>query len=210
MNTGKFITLEGGEGGGKSTNLAFIKAYLENHHIPLIVTREPGGTLLAEKLRQLLLENNRESWTGESELLLMFAARSQHLKHVILPALAAGKWVLCDRFTDATYAYQGGGRHMDNKNIAWLENWVQGRLRPDLTLLFDVPVEVGMSRVTKRGKPDRFETERLDFFQNVRRAYLLQAKLHADRFRIINADQPLVDVQKNIMDVLLAFIKNER
>lgn len=210
MSIGKFITLEGGEGAGKSTNLAFIKTYLEQRNIPLIVTREPGGTLLAEKLRQLLLEKNLENWTGEAELLLMFAARSQHLKQVIQPALAAGHWVLCDRFTDATYAYQGGGRLVDNKNIAWLENLVQGDFRPDLTLLFDVPVEIGMQRVTTRGNTDRFEAEKLEFFQAVRLAYLRQAEQHADRFRIINADQQLADVQKDIVDVLTAFIDYER
>lgn len=209
MSKGKFITLEGGEGAGKSTNLAFIKAYLEERRIPLIVTREPGGTLLAEKLRMLLLEKTLETWTVEAELLLMFAARAQHLKHVIQPALAAGQWVLCDRFTDATYAYQGGGRYMDHKVIAWLENLVQGDFRPDLTLLFDVPVEVGMKRVTTRGNADRFETEQWEFFQNVRRAYLVQAKLHADRFRVIDANQALADVQQSIMDVLTAFIDDE-
>lgn len=207
--SGKFITLEGGEGAGKSTNLAFIKSCLEAHHIPVIVTREPGGTYLAEKMRALLLENYREQLTEEAELLLMFAARSQHLKRLIQPALAVGKWVLCDRFTDATYAYQGGGRMLDAKIIAWLENLVQGDFRPDLTLLFDIPVEVGLHRAAARGKPDRFEAERLEFFQSVRRAYLVQAKLHADRFRIVNANQPLADVQKNIMDVLAPFLKYE-
>jgi dTMP kinase len=206
---GKFITLEGGEGAGKSTNLAFIKRYLEDHRIAVVVTREPGGTHLAEKLRGLLLEKTPEILTEETELLLMFAARSQHLKHAIQPALAAGKWVLCDRFTDATYAYQGGGRNVDVKTIAWLENLVQGQFRPDLTLLFDIPVEVGLQRAAVRGKPDRFEAERHEFFQKVRRAYLVQAKLHADRFRIINANQPLADVQKSILDVLAPFLKYE-
>ncbi|MGR8933172.1 MAG: dTMP kinase [Gammaproteobacteria bacterium] len=210
MSRGKFITLEGGEGGGKTTNLAFIKDFLENQRIPLLVTREPGGTPLAETLRQLLLEPHGETWTGESELLLMFAARSQHLRHVILPALTAGKWVLCDRFTDATYAYQGGGRHMERNHIVWLENLVQGCFRPDLTLLFDVSVDVGMKRIAVRGKPDRFEAEHREFFHNVRRAYIEQAELHADRFRIVNADQPLAEVQKNILDVLRRFIENAR
>jgi dTMP kinase len=209
VDAGKFITLEGGEGAGKSTNLAFIEAYLQDRKIPLIVTREPGGTHLAEKLRHLLLEKTQETWTDAAELLVMFAARSQHLQHVILPALAAGKWVLCDRFTDATYAYQGGGRNMGVKNIAWLENLVQGHFRPDLTLLFDVPVEVGMERAALRGDPDRFEAEKLDFFRGVRRAYLVQAKLHAGRFRIVNANQPLADVQKHILEVLAPFIDDE-
>ena len=134
MPKGKFITLEGGEGVGKTTNLAFIKDYLEQHKITVVVTREPGGTPLAEKLRQLLLDKNNEAISDKAELLLIFAARAQHIKHVIEPALARGDWVLCDRFTDATYAYQGGGRNMRVSTITWLENLVQGNLKPDLTL----------------------------------------------------------------------------
>lgn len=196
---GKFITLEGGEGVGKSTNLAFIRDYLLHRRIPVVVTREPGGTLLAEKIRDLLLDKDSETISETAELLLMFAARAQHIKHVIEPALARGQWVLCDRFTDATYAYQGGGRKMGDNTIAWLETLVQGDLRPHLTLLFDAPVEIGIARAKKRGEFDRFEVEKLCFFEQVRQAYLKQAGLHPDRIKLISADQPLIDVQSAIV-----------
>lgn len=202
MIRGKFITLEGCEGVGKSTNLEFIREYLESHQIPLIVTREPGGTPVAEQIRTLLLEKNNEAFSEQAELLLMFAARSQHIKHVIRPALNAGKWVLCDRFTDATYAYQGGGRRMDIHTIESLEQLVQGTLRPDLTLLLDAPIEVGMKRARKRGQLDRFESEKMSFFESVRRAYLLQAELNPQRIKVINANQALADVHLTIMEIL--------
>jgi dTMP kinase len=156
---GKFITLEGGEGLGKTTNQGFIGQFLRAQGIPVVLTREPGGTLIAEKIRQLLLQRDDEALTEKTELLLIFAARAQHIRHVIMPALQAGQWVICDRFTDATYAYQGGGRNLSSAAIEWLESWVQESLRPDLTLLFDAPVEVGMNRAEKRifsiafGKP---------------------------------------------------------
>jgi dTMP kinase len=206
MIRGKFITLEGGEGVGKTTNLVFIKDYLEQHDIPVVVTREPGGTKLAEKIRQLLLDKKSEAISEQAELLMMFAARAQHIKHVIEPALAQGKWVLCDRFTDATYAYQGGGRNMKISVIEGLENLVQGNLRPDLTLLLDAPVEVGIERAGKRGAFDRFESEQVSFFENVRRAYLLQAELHPERIKIVKANQPLVEVQRAIGDVMRIFL----
>ncbi|MEQ1485100.1 dTMP kinase [Methyloglobulus sp.] len=200
---GKFITLEGGEGVGKTTNVPFIKNYLQNLNIPVVVTREPGGTRLAEKIRDLLLQSNDESLTSHAEILLMFAARAQHLNHVIKPALAEGHWVLCDRFTDATYAYQGGGRGMALETIGWLENFVQGDLRPDLTLLLDVPVEIGMTRAKNRGGDlDRFESEQLHFFNKVRQVYLQQAQQYPDRIKIIKADQPLDDVQEAIIGAL--------
>jgi dTMP kinase len=202
MTRGKFITLEGGEGVGKTTNVAFIKDYLEQHNIAVVVTREPGGTQLAEKIRQLLLDTQSEAVSEQAELLLMFAARAQHIKHVIEPALVHGKWVLCDRFTDATYAYQGGGRNMKVSSIQWLENWVQGPLKPDLTLLLDAPVEIGMARVKKRGAVDRFESEKINFFESVRRAYLLQAELYPERIKLVKANQPLADVQRAIADVI--------
>ena len=202
MTRGKFITLEGGEGVGKTTNLAFIKDYLEQHNITVVVTREPGGTELAEKIRQLLLDTKSEVVSEQAELLMMFAARAQHIKHVIEPALTHGKWVLCDRFTDATYAYQGGGRNMKISTIKWLENMVQGPLRPDLTLLLDAPVEIGIERVRKRGAADRFESEKISFFDSVRRAYLLQAELYPERIKLIKANQPLADVQRAITDVI--------
>ena len=202
MIRGKFITLEGGEGVGKTTNLAFIKGYLQQHNVPVVVTREPGGTVLAEKIRHLLLDNDSETISESAELLLIFAARAQHIKHVIEPALAQGAWVLCDRFTDATYAYQGGGRNMRISTIEWLENLVQGTLRPDLTMLLDAPVEIGMERASKRGAFDRFEAEKISFFEQVRRAYLLQLELHPERIKLIKANQPLVDVQKALIDAI--------
>lgn len=202
MIRGKFITLEGGEGVGKTTNLAFIKDYLEQRNIPVVVTREPGGTELAEKIRQLLLDSKSEAISEQAELLMMFAARAQHIKHVIEPALAQGNWVLCDRFTDATYAYQGGGRNMKISAIKWLEDFVQGSLKPDLTLLLDAPIEVGIARVRERGALDRFELEKVSFFENVRRAYLLQAELYPARIKLIKANQPLIEVQRAISDVI--------
>ncbi len=207
MIRGKFITLEGGEGVGKTTNVAFIKAHLEQHNIPVVVTREPGGTVLAEKIRQLLLDPNSEKICEKTELLLMFAARAQHIKHVIEPALNQGNWVLCDRFTDATYAYQGGGRNMKVSTIECLEQLVQGSLRPDLTLLLDAPVEIGLQRAKARGVLDRFEAEKITFFEHVRRAYLLQAELNPRRIKLIKANQPLGDVQRNITDVLRVLLR---
>jgi dTMP kinase len=207
MIRGKFITLEGGEGVGKTTNLAFIKDYLQQHNISVIDTREPGGTVLAEKIRHLLLDKHSEAISEHAELLLMFAARAQHIKHVIEPALAQGVWVLCDRFTDATYAYQGGGRNMRISTIEWLENLVQGTLRPDLTLLLDAPVEIGIERAKKRGAFDRFEAEKISFFEQVRRAYLLQAELHPERIKLIKANQPLADVQRALIDVIHALLR---
>ena len=202
MIRGKFITLEGGEGVGKTTNLAFIKDYLQQHNIRVVVTREPGGTALAEKIRHLLLDHDSEAVSETAELLLVFAARAQHIKHVIEPALAQGAWVLCDRFTDATYAYQGGGRNMRISTIEWLENLVQGALRPDLTVLLDAPVEIGLERAKNRGAFDRFESEKISFFEQVRRAYLLQWELHPERIKLIKANRPLVDVQKALIDVI--------
>lgn len=207
MSRGRFITLEGGEGVGKTTNLAFIKDYLHQHGIRVIVTREPGGTELAEKIRHLLLDKDSEAVSEHAELLLIFAARAQHIKHVIEPALAQGIWVLCDRFTDATYAYQGGGRSMRNSTIEWLENLVQGSLRPDLTVLLDAPVEIGIERARARGDFDRFEAEKISFFEHVRRAYLLQAELHPERIKLIKANQPLVDVQREIINIIGAFLR---
>jgi dTMP kinase len=207
MIRGKFITLEGGEGVGKTTNLTFIRDYLQEHNIPVVVTREPGGTVLAEKIRHLLLDKDSEIISEQAELLLIFAARAQHIKHVIEPALAQGEWVLCDRFTDATYAYQGGGRNMRISTIEWLENLVQGNLRPDLTLLLDAPVEIGMERTRKRGAFDRFESEKISFFEHVRRAYLLQAELYPERIKLIKANQPLVDVQRALINVICILLR---
>jgi dTMP kinase len=207
MSRGKFITFEGGEGVGKTTNVTFVESYLKTRNIPLIVTREPGGTPLAEKLRTLLLSKKSEAIAEEAELLLMFAARAQHIKHIIEPALARGDWVICDRFTDATYAYQGGGRNMKISTIEGLENLVQGNLRPDLTLLLDAPVKIGMERAGKRGAFDRFESETVQFFEDVRRAYLLQAELHPQRIKLIKANQPLADVQQAIINTLSPLLR---
>lgn len=202
MNQGRFITLEGGEGVGKTTNLQFIRDRLSQQGIAHIVTREPGGTPFAEKIRGILLEPHDEPVHEQAELLLVFAARAQHIHQVILPALKQGKWVLCDRFTDATYAYQGGGRRMDMQAIAWLEAAVQGSLRPDLTILLDAPVEIGMRRAKHRGELDRFEAEQIDFFERVRAVYLQRAAREEPRYRIIDASQPLSAVQAQISRTL--------
>ena len=202
MTKGLFITLEGGEGAGKSTQLAYLRQRIEAAGIPLHVTREPGGTPLAEQIRALLLDHRDEEMAPDTELLLMFAARAQHLARLVRPALARGEWVLCDRFTDATYAYQGGGRGIGFARIAVLEDWVQGELRPDLTLLLDLPVAVGMARAGRRGELDRFEREQRDFFERVRAAYLTRAEQEPQRFRIIDAAQDIAGVQRQIDAVL--------
>jgi dTMP kinase len=207
IKPGKFITLEGGEGVGKTTNVPFIEGYLKSLNIPVIVTREPGGTAYAEKIRHLLLNHNDEPVTAQAEILLMFAARSQHLEHVIKPALFRGQWVLCDRFTDATYAYQGGGRGMEMDAIAWLENFVQDVLRPDLTLLLDIPVETGMARAKSRGgQLDRFESEQYQFFNRIRETYLHRAACYPDRIKIIDASQTLKNVQQNLIAALMPLL----
>ena len=202
---GKFITVEGGEGAGKSTNLDFIHQYLLQAGKKVVMTREPGGTPVGEKIRELLLDKQQTSISDNAELLLMFAARAQHLEQVILPALQAGSWVLCDRFTDATYAYQGGGRGIDYARIATIENWVQGEIRPDLTVLLDLPIEEGLKRAGDRSEPDRFEQEKHDFFHRVRQAYLDLAKTNPERYRIVDASTSLVDVQKQISHILETF-----
>lgn len=199
---GKFITVEGGEGAGKSTQLAYVRQRIEAAGIPLRVTREPGGTPLAEAIRELLLDHNNTAMASDTELLLMFAARAQHLAELIQPALAQGEWVLCDRFTDSTYAYQGGGRGIDPRRIALLEDWVQGTFRPHLTLLLDVPVEVGMARAQARGELDRFEREQKAFFINVRNAYLARAEQEPQRFRVLDASRSIEEVQVQIDAVL--------
>jgi dTMP kinase len=188
---GLFITIEGGEGVGKSTNIAVLEEYLRERGISYCLTREPGGTPLAEAIRGLLLDVGEEPVEPSTELLLMFAARAQHIAGVIEPALARGEWVLCDRFTDATYAYQGGGRGLPQHWISQLENMVQGGLRPDRTLLLDAPVEVGMARASGRGELDRFEREALAFFERVRACYLARAAEEPERFRIIDTDREL-------------------
>jgi dTMP kinase len=198
---GLFITVEGGEGVGKSTNMALLERHLREHGVALVVTREPGGTPLAEDIRELLLTPREEQVSSLSELLMMFAARAQHIEAKIEPALAAGKWVLCDRFTDATYAYQSGGRGVDASLVRRLESLVQGELRPDYTLLLDAPVEVGMERARGRGKLDRFEQEELAFFERVRSTYLQLARESSGRYRLIDASQSLDIVETKMLEV---------
>lgn len=196
--SGLFITLEGPEGAGKSTNREYLAARLREQGIDVLMTREPGGTPLAERIRELLLAPSEEAMAVDTELLLMFAARAQHLAQVIRPALARGAVVLCDRFTDATYAYQGGGRGLPVERIATLESFVQGELRPDLTLVFDLPVQVGLARAAARGRLDRFEQEGQAFFEAVRQAYLQRAGQQPQRYRLLDAAQPLAAVQRAI------------
>jgi dTMP kinase len=198
ISRGLFITVEGGEGVGKSTNIEFLEQHLKSQGVDLILSREPGGTPLAENIRRLLLQVGDEPVSEITELLLMFAARAQHIQQVIEPALAAGHWVLCDRFTDATYAYQSGGRGMAAATVQQLERLVQGELRPDYTLLLDAPVEVGMQRARGRGELDRFEREQLDFFHRVRNTYLKLAQESSGRYRIIDASLPLDQVQTQL------------
>ena len=202
IEQGLFITVEGTEGVGKSTNMAFIETWLNKAGKELIITREPGGTELGEKLRTVLLDAKEQSMCDDTELLLMFAARAQHLQEVILPALDAGKWVLCDRFTDSTYAYQGGGRGIDKARIAQLEQWVQGERRPDMTLILDLPIDVGLERAGKRSEPDRFELEKHDFFNKVRDAFLARAESNPQRYTVIDASPAIEEVQRSIQSVL--------
>lgn len=204
---GHFITLEGSEGSGKSTNLAYIYQQLQRSGIDVVLTREPGGTPLGEKIRELLLDHRQQAMASDTELLLMFAARAQHLNELILPALEQGKWVLCDRFTDATYAYQGAGRGIAEERIATLENWVQGKLRPDLTLFLDLPVEQGLARAGERSTPDRFEREQIDFFERVRQGYLKQAEREPQRYRVVDASLPLGQVQAQLATLLSDYLK---
>jgi dTMP kinase len=202
MNRGKFITLEGSEGAGKSTSLAYIQSYLAGQGVAVIGTREPGGTGIGEQLRNILLQGRGQGMASDTELLLMFAARAEHLDKLIRPALAAGQWVLCDRFTDATYAYQGGGRGIADARIRVLENWTQGDLRPDVTLLFDIPTAQGLQRAGRRSTPDRFEQEDQDFFERVRRRYLARAAEEPGRIHLINAAVDIAGVQAQLRDVL--------
>jgi dTMP kinase len=202
---GKFLTVEGVEGVGKTTNIQFIKEWLDLKNISYICSREPGGTPFAEEIRDLLLNPRDEVVCNKAELLLMFAARAQHLEQTLEPQLDAGNWVLCDRFTDATYAYQGAGRHMDNQMIANLESMVQGNLKPDLTLILDISPEQGLQRANKRGSLDRFEREEIEFFERVREAYQLIAKREPLRCVTIDASLSLPQVQLQIKDALESF-----
>jgi dTMP kinase len=208
--TGLFITLEGPEGAGKSTNREYLAEHLRAQGLDVVLSREPGGTPLAERIRELLLAPSDEPMAADTELLLVFAARAQHLAQVIRPALARGAVVLCDRFTDATYAYQGGGRGLSQERIATLESFVQGELRPDLTLIFDLPVEVGLARASARGRLDRFEQEGRAFFDAVRHAYLQRADANPQRYRVVNAAQSLAEVQVQLDGLLPELLERAR
>jgi dTMP kinase len=208
MKRGLFVTLEGGEGAGKTTCIPYVQALLEKPGREVLLTREPGGTELGERIRELLLTPGQGEIHENTELLLMFAARAQHLQTVILPAIEQGKIVLCDRFTDATYAYQGGGRQISNERIAVLEQWVQQGRQPDMTILFDIPVDQGLARANQRSDPDRFEQEDIDFFERVRQAYLAAAKAQPQRIKVIDASRSLDEVKQQLDDVIAAFLKD--
>jgi dTMP kinase len=210
VTKGKFITVEGGEGAGKSSNLAFIRDLLEQSGVEVVFTREPGGTTLGEEIRDLLLGHKHTGMAKDTELMLMFAARAEHLARIISPALNAGKWVLCDRFTDASYAYQGGGRGIEMARIRALEEWVQQGLKPDLTLLLDLPIETGLDRAGQRSEPDRFEVEQHAFFERVRSTYLDIAQRDSQRVRVIDAAVPLAQVQAQIRLIMDRFVQEQR
>jgi dTMP kinase len=210
VDRGRFITLEGIEGAGKSTHIADLSNLLSDLQIPFVTTREPGGSPIAERIRSLLLDPGNTGMDETAELLLMFAARAEHLAKTIRPALASGAWVLCDRFTDATYAYQGGGRGLDPGRIGVLETLVQGDLRPDLVLVFDVPPEVGLKRARGRSAADRFESETVNFFESVRSVYLHRAHANPARYRLIDSVEPLPVVTAQAIGHLRAFIEAQR
>ena len=204
--SGKFITIEGQDGAGKSTNLEVALASLQASNIDVVVTREPGGTPLGEKLRSMVLSSTDQDFGSMAELLLIFAARAQHIEEVIQPALEAGKWVLCDRFTDATFAYQGGGRGLDTNKIIELELLVQGKLQPDLTLLLDVQVEIGEQRAGMRSAPDRFERQQSEFKARVRQTYLERAEAYPQRFRIVDAGNEIETVKADVSSAINDFV----
>jgi len=200
--SGVFITFEGVEGGGKTTNIQLIAKLLQQAGKQIVLTREPGGTEVGEAIREILLSKKLASMHQDTELLLMFAARAEHLQQKILPALAEGKWVLCDRFTDASYAYQGGGRGIAVERIALLEQWVQAAFRPQHTFLFDLDAKTGLGRAKSRGETDRFEQEDIDFFNRIRAKYLELAKNNAERYHIVQAQYELPHVQQQVTHVL--------
>jgi len=207
MAPGKFITVEGGEGVGKSTNIDLICELVRRHGHQVVETREPGGTPMAERIREMLLEHGDEPLPDDAELLLFFAARSLHLHNLIRPALEAGTWVICDRFTDTTRAYQGSGRGADSARIELLAEWVHGDLRPALTVLLDAPPEVGMKRAVERGNADRLEIEKVAFHVRVREGYLRQAAAEPERFAVIDASQSLDRVQADIERALARVLR---
>jgi dTMP kinase len=202
MKSGKLITLEGIEGVGKSSNLRFIADYLTQHSKDVFTTREPGGTPLAEDLRKILLSDYQEKTYPETELLILYAARYQHIECVIKPAMEKGKWVVCDRFNDATFAYQGAGRNIDIKKIEALDHWTLNGFSPSLTIILDAPVEVAFARIQKHRELDRFEKEKKDFFERIRQAYLMRASQNPQRYRIVDASQSLSQVQLSLRGIL--------
>lgn len=204
-----FITFEGIEGVGKTTQIKFLENYLKNRHINLLVTREPGGTEMGEEIRDVLLKHRNDKVSPLTEVLLMFGARAEHLASVILPNLKRGIWVLSDRFTDASYAYQGGGRQLPLEYIQDLENLVQGDFRPDLVFILDAPPEVGLARAKNRSHPDRFEQEKIDFFVRVRETYLRRAKNEPDRYKVLDATQSISSIQEKIVKIMEPFLINE-
>lgn len=210
MTMGKFITIEGIEGAGKTTALHYVHQYVGRSQ-SVLMTREPGGTPLAELVRKLLLNTEAtEKILAETELLLFFAGRNQHLQHLVLPALHAGKWVICDRFIDATYAYQGGGRGLSNDSISMLDHWIIKDLSPDLTILLDVSVEEGLLRAAKRGGiKDRIEKEKIEFFERVRERYLQRAAAYPQRIKVVDASQQLDLVQFDLKHILMQFLNNQ-
>lgn len=203
---GLFLTFEGVEGGGKTTNISFIAEKIRKAGQQVLLTREPGGTTAGEAIREILISKKLPEMHHHTELLLMFAARSEHLYRKIIPALEQGTWVLCDRFTDASYAYQGAGRGLDQEKIKILENLVQGTadglLRPDITFLFDLDANIGLARAQSRGETDRFEQQHIDFFNRVRSQYLTMAEAEPKRFRVIEAQYELKTVQQQVSRVL--------
>lgn len=208
MNRGRFISVEGIEGVGKSSNIAVLVERIEAAGYEVLTTREPGGTPIAEQIRKLLKEHGDEPIPGIAELLLVFAARSLNVNNVIVPALNAGKWVVCDRFTDSSHAYQGAGRGLSTTTIDQLANWVHGDLWPDLTILLDAPVEIGMARANSRGTPDRIEREEHDFFVRVRERYLRLATTEPDRFVVIDTTRSLREVQADVVLVAQQLISD--
>jgi dTMP kinase len=209
MRRGKFITVEGIEGTGKSTNIDFLTGLIEKRGFEVLRTREPGGTPMAEQIRQLLLDHDQENLPAIAELLLFFASRSLHLSNTIIPSLQQGKWVVCDRFTDASRAYQGSGRGLDLDRIERLAEWVQEGVEPDMTLLLDAPAEIGMERAAARGNGDRMDNEELAFYQRVRAGYLTLADMHPERFAVVDASRPLADVQVSIEAELETLFDNK-
>lgn len=208
MKRGYFITLEGIEGAGKSSATTYLTEYLRKAKIDFILTREPGGTEIAEKIRHIILDHYQEKMDPDTEMLLYFAGRAQHLNQLIVPALKKGQWVICDRFTDATYAYQGGGRGLSQEKISILEDWVQGELRPDYTILFDVEVSVGLSRIRKNRYLDRIEKEEAAFFEKVRDCYLARARHEPNRFRIVDANKNQAVVLEQLEKLLDRIVKS--